>query len=214
MLPGFSHISGETAVAGHHLLTVSGTSCPTIQPHRRTEREPLDDPRPALGGPVHWRPRRRVFSVSQRSAHGTPGDSRREFPSARRSRPRLSLGFLRVPFVSFKWPVSWPLSVPLFWWGFWPAGMLVKVAGLEPAASSSRTGTRVRCSAIEHGRRHSEHAQRRSLSVPFGDPAQQERPPPFLVRASGLREYLVGVTGFEPAASSSRTSRSRNYVGG
>ena len=44
-----------------------------------------------------------------------------------------------------------------------------------------------------------------SLSVPFGDPAQQERPSPFLVRASGLREYLVGVTGFEPAASSSRT---------
>ena len=57
-----------------------------------------------------------------------------------------------------------------------------------------------------------EHAQRCSLSVPFGGPAQQERPSPFLVRASGLREYLVGVTGFEPAASSSRTSRSPNYV--
>jgi len=37
-----------------------------------------------------------------------------------------------------------------------------------------------------------EHARRRSLSVPFGDPAQQERPSPFLARASGLREYWSG----------------------
>jgi len=37
-----------------------------------------------------------------------------------------------------------------------------------------------------------EHAQRRSLSVPFGGPAQQERPSPFLMRASDLREYRSG----------------------
>ena len=37
-----------------------------------------------------------------------------------------------------------------------------------------------------------EHAQRRSLSVPFGGPAQQERPSPFLVRAFGLREHRSG----------------------
>ena len=51
------------------------------------------------------------------------------------------------------------------------------------AASSFRTAARHRAA---------EHARRRSLSVPFGDPAQQERPSPFLVRASGLREYWSG----------------------
>ena len=56
--------------------------------------------------------------------------------------------------------------------------------GLEPAASSFQTGA--------GHYRAAEHARRRSLSVPFGDPAQQERPSPFLVRASGLREYWSG----------------------
>ena len=41
---------------------------------------------------------------------------------------------------------------------------------------------------------------------------QQERPSPTLARASGLRKH-GRVTGFEPAASSSRTSRSPNHVG-
>lgn len=35
-----------------------------------------------------------------------------------------------------------------------------------------------------------------ALSVPFGDPEQQERPSPFLVRAF-LAETMVGVTGFD-----------------
>ena len=43
---------------------------------------------------------------------------------------------------------------------------------------------------------------------------QQIRPSPILVRAFWPAGTLVGVTGFEPAASSSRTSCSPNYGGG
>ena len=42
----------------------------------------------------------------------------------------------------------------------------------------------------------------------------ERRPPKRGVYAGQRPAALVGVTGFEPAASSSRTSRSRNHVGG